>query len=72
MYKWHRASGYVILVMMLVTVVAATQTATGKLFLKLKLWPVILAALLVLIGILPRVRRAKLGYLGGPQRGVSL
>lgn len=72
MYKWHRASGYVNLTMMLVTVAAATQTYTGQYFLELKLWPVILAAVLVLVGILPRVRRAKLGYLGGPQRSVSL
>ena len=72
MYKWHRFSGYIIVVMMLVTVVAATQTTTGKNFLELKTWGVALASVLVLVGILPRIRRAKLGYLGGPQRSVSL
>lgn len=72
MYKWHRFSGYIIVVMMLATVIAATQTTTGKNFLELKTWSIALASVLVLMGILPRIRRAKLGYLGGPQRSVSL
>ena len=72
MYKWHRFSGYIILVMMLATVIAATQTTTGKNFLELKTWSVALASVLVLVGLLPRIRRAKLGYLGGMERGVSL
>lgn len=62
-YKYHRLSGYVILVLMLATVAAATQTDTGGRILGLKLWSVLLAGALVLIGILPRVRLAKFGYL---------
>lgn len=72
MYKWHRFSGYIIVVMMLATVIAATQTTTGKNFLELKTSSVALASVLVLVGLLPRIRRAKLGYLSGPQRSVSL
>jgi len=60
-YKWHRGSGYVILVLMLATVAAATQTDTGKDFLQLKLWAVLVAGALVLVGVVPRIRKAKFG-----------
>ncbi|KAI9746157.1 MAG: hypothetical protein M1818_000838 [Claussenomyces sp. TS43310] len=61
MYKWHRLSGYIVLSMMLATVAAATETDTGKGFLKLKLWAVLVSAALVLIGVLPRIKKQKLG-----------
>ncbi len=68
LYYWHRLSGYVVLVMMLGTVVAATYTYTGRRFLQLKTWPVVVAAVLVLVGILPRVRLRKFGFLTGWMR----
>jgi hypothetical protein len=61
-YKWHRMSGYVVLVMMLTTVSAATQTDYNKNVLHVRLWIVLLAALLVLIGVLPRIKKQKLGF----------
>jgi len=62
-YKWHRLSGYIILVVMLATVAAATETDTGKGFLKLKLWAVLVSAVLVLIGVFPRIKKQKFGLL---------
>jgi hypothetical protein len=60
-YKWHRLSGYVILVLMLATVAAATQTDTGRGFLKLKLWAVLVGSVLILIGVIPRIKKQKFG-----------
>jgi len=64
-YKWHRISGYVILCFLLATVIAATQTTYNLNTLDIKLWAVIIASLLVLIGILPRIKKQKLGL--GPK-----
>lgn len=60
-YKWHRLSGYVILTMMLATVCAATQTFTGMVTLDIKLWAVIVGAVSILIGIVPRIKKQKFG-----------
>jgi heme A synthase len=64
LYKYHRMSGYVLLVLLLATVVAATKTYyinDGK---KIKLWAVLVPALLVLVGVLPRIKKQKLGIRG--------
>lgn len=61
-YKWHRLSGYVILVMMLATVAAATQTPFNKNALHIKLWAVLVSSVLLLIGILPRIKKQKFGF----------
>lgn len=60
LYKWHRISGYVILVLMLATVAAATQTDFNKNAIHIKLWAVIVSSVLVLIGVLPRIKKQKL------------
>lgn len=60
-YKWHRISGYVVLTLLLSTVAAATQTDYNKNVLDIKLWAVLLAAVLVLVGIIPRIKKQKLG-----------
>lgn len=41
LYKWHRMSGYLLLVLMLATVAAATQTTFSLNALHLKLWAVL-------------------------------
>jgi len=64
-YKWHRISGYVVLVFLLATVAAATQTDFNKTTLDIKLWAVLISAVLVLIGVLPRIKKQKLGL--GPK-----
>jgi uncharacterized membrane-anchored protein len=61
-WKYHRASGYVIFVMMLTTVAAATQTTYNKNVLDIKLWAVIVAAIVTLAGIVPRIKKQKLGF----------
>ena len=60
-YKWHRISGYVVLTLLLATVAAATQTDYNKNVLNIKLWAVLLAAVLVLVGVVPRIKKQKLG-----------
>lgn len=60
-YKYHRVSGYVLLVLAFVTVSAATQTDYNKKILHINLWAVIIAAVITLVGILPRIKKQKLG-----------
>jgi len=66
LYKWHRVSGYVILVMMLATAAAATQTDYSKTVLHIRLWAVLVSAVLVLIGVLPRIKKQKFGLVPRP------
>jgi hypothetical protein len=65
LYKWHRISGYIVLTLLLATATAATQTDYNKNVLHIKIWAVIMTALLVLIGVLPRIKKQKLGL--GPK-----
>lgn len=54
-------SGYLLLVMFFVTIAAATQTDFNKKTLHIQLWAVVVAALLTLVGVLPRIKKQKLG-----------
>lgn len=60
-YKYHRASGYLVFMLALATVCAATQTTYNVNVLDIKLWAVIVASVITLAGILPRVKKEKLG-----------
>lgn len=60
-YKYHRMSGYVLLVLSFVTVAAATQTEFNKMTLHIRLWAVVVASVIVLVGVLPRIRKGKFG-----------
>ncbi|KAI9882026.1 MAG: hypothetical protein M1823_006250 [Watsoniomyces obsoletus] len=60
-YKYHRMSGYVVLVMALATVAAATQTDYNQGVLHIRLWAVLVAAVLVLAGVVPRIKKQKIG-----------
>ena len=60
-YKYHRVFGYTIATLGLATVCAATQTYYAKHILGIQLWSVIVASVLVLVGVLPRVKLQKLG-----------
>ena len=62
LYKYHRVMGYLILLMTLATICAATQTTFNKNVLKMRLWAVLVASVLVLIGVVPRVKLSKLPY----------
>lgn len=61
LYKYHRWSGYLILILLLATVAAATETSYNLSVLKLKLWAMILLSVLVLVGVFPRIHKYKLG-----------
>lgn len=47
---------------MLAVVAAATQTAYNVNVLHIKLWAVIVASVLVLVGVIPRIKKHKLGF----------
>ena len=61
LYKYHRMNGYIILVLFFTTVALATQTTFNVNVLHMDLWAVIVLSMLVLLGILPRLRLSKLG-----------
>lgn len=65
LYKYHRVSGYVILLMMLATVCAATQTTFNKSVLEIQLWAVVVASVLVVLGVGARIKLNKFGWLAG-------
>lgn len=62
LWKYHRWSGYLLLTLLLATVSSATQTDYNIDVLKIKLWAVLLLSVLILVGILPRVQKQKLGF----------
>lgn len=51
-----------ILLLMLATVCAATQTDYNRNVLQIQLWAVIVAAVITLAGVLPRVKKQKFGF----------
>lgn len=61
LYKYHRLSGYVLLVLELATVAAATRTTFNLAVLSIPLWAVIVGAVLVISGVGSRVKKHKLG-----------
>lgn len=61
-YKYHRVLGYVVLVMQLATIAAATQTGFNKEVWRVRLWTVLLAALLVVAGVGARVKKHKMVF----------
>jgi len=63
-YKYHRMSGYVLLILSFATVAAATQTGFNKMSLHIRLWAMIVASVITLIGVLPRIKKGKLGFKG--------
>lgn len=66
LYKWHRLSGYVVLVLLLATVTAATKTEYNVTTLHIRIWAILISAILVLIGVLPRIKKQKLGLSSKP------
>ncbi|QDS78015.1 hypothetical protein FKW77_002740 [Venturia effusa] len=60
-YKYHRVSGYTVLVLVLATICSATQTTFNKTTYHIQLWAMIVLSVLILAGILPRIKKQKLG-----------
>ncbi|KAK6955601.1 hypothetical protein Daesc_003243 [Daldinia eschscholtzii] len=61
-WKYHRSSGYVLLLFLAATVISATQTDYNLNVLGLKLWATIVISVLLVIGVFPRIRKQKLGF----------
>jgi hypothetical protein len=60
-WKYHRASGYVLYLLVLGTIVSATLTPYNTGVLGIKTWAVVVAGLLMIVGVYPRVKLTKLG-----------
>ncbi|KAJ2990569.1 hypothetical protein NUW58_g2882 [Xylaria curta] len=60
-WKYHRSSGYVLLILMLATTTSAVKTEYNQDVLGLKLWATILINVLIIIGVYPRIKKHKLG-----------
>ncbi|KAI4659341.1 uncharacterized protein J4E78_005768 [Alternaria triticimaculans] len=60
-YKYHRVAGYVIAVLGLATICAATWTTYNLNLAHVQHWAVIVASVLVLVGVVPRIRLSKFG-----------
>lgn len=60
-YKYHRISGYLIVILSVVTICLATQTGFNKNVLHIRLWAAIVASVLLVVGLLPRIKKRKLG-----------
>ncbi|KAL7623936.1 hypothetical protein AAE478_005493 [Parahypoxylon ruwenzoriense] len=60
-WKYHRLSGYVLLLFLIATVISATQTDYNLDVLGIKLWATIVIGLLLIIGVYPRIKKHKLG-----------
>ncbi|KAI0112144.1 eukaryotic cytochrome b561-domain-containing protein [Nemania sp. FL0031] len=61
-WKYHRSSGYVLLLLMLATVISAVETDYNKNVLGLKLWAMILISVIMVVGVYPRIKKQKLGF----------
>ncbi|CAK7244065.1 MAG: hypothetical protein STHCBS139747_005599 [Sporothrix thermara] len=62
LWKQHRWSGYVaVLPLLLATVITAIQTTYNINVLNIKLWAVLVASALIVIGMYPRIHGGKLG-----------
>ena len=63
LYKYHRLGGYILLALMLATVCAATQTDFNKNVLGMQLWAVVVSSVLILLGVVARIKTYKFGWL---------
>ncbi|EMF12734.1 uncharacterized protein SEPMUDRAFT_149312 [Sphaerulina musiva SO2202] len=65
LYKYHRVGGYITTVVMLATICAATYTTYNVNVMKIQLWAVVVASVLVVLGVAARVRLSKFGWMAG-------
>lgn len=61
-YKYHRISGYVLLVLELATVSAATQTTYNVAVFNIALWAILVSSVVLLLGIGARIKTSKFGF----------
>ncbi|KAI2466829.1 eukaryotic cytochrome b561-domain-containing protein [Annulohypoxylon bovei var. microspora] len=60
-WKYHRSSGYALLLFLAATVISATQTDYNLNVLGIKLWATIVIFVLMIVGVFPRIKKHKLG-----------
>ncbi|KAL5606669.1 hypothetical protein BROUX41_003065 [Berkeleyomyces rouxiae] len=60
-WKYHRMSGYTILLLTLATIISATRTDYIMGVVKIKTWSVVFLCVFIVAGIFPRIQRRKLG-----------
>ena len=60
-YKYHRWTGYVLLLLEVSTVLAATQTPYNLNVIHIPTWGVAIAVILTLLGVGTRIKKGKLG-----------
>ncbi|CAO2654152.1 Nn.00g108850.m01.CDS01 [Neocucurbitaria sp. VM-36] len=60
-YKYHRVFGYIIATLGLATICAASWTTYSLYVAHIQHWAVIVASVLVLVGVVPRIRLSKFG-----------
>jgi hypothetical protein len=60
-WKYHRASGYVVATLGLATVCAASWTTFNVNVLHMQSWALITTSVLVLVGVVPRIKLQKFG-----------
>ncbi len=60
-WKYHRASGYGLLLLYAATVIASTQTDYVLNVIGVRLWASIVIAVLLVLGVFPRIKKHKLG-----------
>lgn len=65
LYKYHRVWGYLTLLMMLATICAATQTGFNVETLQMQLWALVVACIVIVVGVAPRIKLSKFGWMGG-------
>ncbi|KAK4142998.1 eukaryotic cytochrome b561-domain-containing protein [Dichotomopilus funicola] len=71
LWRYHRASGYVALVLLLATVATAVETDYVRGVLGIRLWAVLVAEGLIVVGVVPRVHLRKFRVGGGVGVGVT-
>ncbi|KAG6000407.1 hypothetical protein E4U21_005483 [Claviceps maximensis] len=66
LYKYHRYSGYLVLVLLLAAVCTAMKTNYVVGVLGIGFWGVVVAAVVVLLGVFARIQKQKLGFVVRP------
>lgn len=62
LWKYHRISGYILFLLILATVTSAVWTDFNVNVLKIRLWAVVVAIALIVLGVYPRLHPRKLGF----------
>lgn len=61
-WKYHRVSGYVVLILLLATVSSSVKTEHVQNVLKLPLWPPVLMSIFIVAGVFPRIQKHKFSF----------